>query len=87
MFVEHDLMPDFGRPLGKGDAMWRALSVVTTGDLVAYLDSDTRVRRAFRHRAARAALLRAGLELRQGHYSRPLPAPDGAVLPDARRRA
>lgn len=38
---ESDLMPDFGQVLGKGDAMWRALSVAR-GDLVVYLDADTR---------------------------------------------
>ena len=34
-------MPEFGQVLGKGDAMWRALSVAR-GELVVYLDSDTR---------------------------------------------
>ncbi|HEX2087192.1 MAG TPA: glucosyl-3-phosphoglycerate synthase [Solirubrobacteraceae bacterium] len=34
------LMPDFGPVRGKGDAMWRALSVLT-GDVVCYLDADT----------------------------------------------
>jgi glucosyl-3-phosphoglycerate synthase len=38
---EAELMPEFGQVLGKGDAMWRALSVAR-GELVAYLDSDTR---------------------------------------------
>lgn len=38
---EADLLPEFGQVLGKGDAMWRALRVVR-GELVAYLDSDTR---------------------------------------------
>lgn len=38
---ERELMPDHGPVLGKGDAMWRALSVVT-GDVVAYIDADTR---------------------------------------------
>ena len=38
---ESELLPEFGQVLGKGDAMWRALSV-TRGDLVVYLDSDTR---------------------------------------------
>jgi glucosyl-3-phosphoglycerate synthase len=38
---EADLLPEFGHVLGKGDAMWRALSVAR-GDLVVYLDSDTR---------------------------------------------
>jgi glucosyl-3-phosphoglycerate synthase len=38
---EAELVPEFGRVLGKGDAMWRALSVAR-GEVVAYLDSDTR---------------------------------------------
>ena len=38
---ESDLLPEFGQVLGKGDAMWRALSVAQ-GDLLVYLDSDTR---------------------------------------------
>ena len=38
---EADLLPKFGQVLGKGDAMWRALGTVR-GELVAYLDSDTR---------------------------------------------
>jgi len=38
---EAELMPEFGRVLGKGDAMWRALGAVR-GELVLYLDADTR---------------------------------------------
>ncbi len=38
---ESDLLPDFGQALGKGDAMWRALAVAQ-GELIVYLDSDTR---------------------------------------------
>ena len=34
------LMPAFGPVLGKGDAMWRALSVLH-GDLVAFVDADS----------------------------------------------
>jgi glucosyl-3-phosphoglycerate synthase len=34
-------MPSYGRAKGKGDALWRSLSVVQ-GDLVMYADSDTR---------------------------------------------
>jgi glucosyl-3-phosphoglycerate synthase len=40
VYQESELMPEFGRVLGKGDAMWRALSVAR-GELVVYLDSDT----------------------------------------------
>lgn len=34
------LMPEFGEVLGKGDAMWRALSVLT-GEVVCFVDADT----------------------------------------------
>ena len=37
---ESELMPWTEPVLGKGDAMWRALSVLT-GDIVCYLDGDT----------------------------------------------
>jgi glucosyl-3-phosphoglycerate synthase len=34
------LLPGFGPVLGKGDAMWRSLSVLT-GDLVCFVDADS----------------------------------------------
>jgi glucosyl-3-phosphoglycerate synthase len=37
---QSSLMPAFGEVHGKGDAMWRALSVLT-GDVVCYLDADS----------------------------------------------
>lgn len=37
---EGDLTPEYGPVLGKGDAMWRALSVLR-GELVCFLDADT----------------------------------------------
>jgi glucosyl-3-phosphoglycerate synthase len=37
---EAELMPSFGPVLGKGDAMWRALSVLS-GEVVVYLDADS----------------------------------------------
>jgi glucosyl-3-phosphoglycerate synthase len=37
---QDDLMPELGPVLGKGDAMWRALSVLD-GELVVYLDADS----------------------------------------------
>jgi glucosyl-3-phosphoglycerate synthase len=38
---QDDLVPELGPVLGKGDAMWRSLAVAR-GDLVAFVDSDTR---------------------------------------------
>jgi glucosyl-3-phosphoglycerate synthase len=37
---ESSLLPQFGEVLGKGDALWRSLSV-TTGDIVVFVDGDT----------------------------------------------
>ena len=39
VFNEADLMPGHGPVLGKGDAMWRALSVLD-GELLCFLDAD-----------------------------------------------
>ena len=39
--MQAELVPDAGPVLGKGDAMWRALSAVR-GDIVAFIDADTR---------------------------------------------
>lgn len=36
-----ELLPQYGEPRGKGDALWRSLSV-TTGDIVAFVDADIR---------------------------------------------
>lgn len=40
VFQEAALLDEFGPPAGKGDALWRGLSV-TTGDIVVFVDSDT----------------------------------------------
>jgi glucosyl-3-phosphoglycerate synthase len=40
VWQEAELMPSFGPVRGKGDAMWRALSVLE-GELVCFLDADT----------------------------------------------
>src|SRR3984885_12560961 len=40
VYSENELMRDYGPAQGKGDAMWRALSVAR-GDLVMFADADT----------------------------------------------
>ncbi len=37
---QEELLPEFGPVLGKGDAMWRALRVLT-GEVVCFLDADS----------------------------------------------
>jgi glucosyl-3-phosphoglycerate synthase len=41
VYSENELMSAYGSAIGKGDAMWRALSVAR-GDLVMFADADTR---------------------------------------------
>jgi glucosyl-3-phosphoglycerate synthase len=41
VFQEAELLPETGPVEGKGDAMWRALSVAS-GEIVVYLDGDVR---------------------------------------------
>ena len=73
VFSESALMAELGPVLGKGDAMWRALSVLD-GELVCFLDADVaRVLGALRDRAARPAdRVRRG-RLRQGLLPPPVP--------------
>ena len=71
----------FGPMRGKGDAMWRALAAVR-GDLVAYIDSDTR---DFDPRFVTGLfgplICADDIEFVKGAYRRPFTA-DGVELPD-----
>ena len=90
-----ELMPDYGPVAGKGDAMWRALSVLD-GELVCFLDADVlEFSGALRDRAARSAdRVRRG-RLRQGvlppavpprrHRSSPTAAAASTTCSRARR--
>jgi glucosyl-3-phosphoglycerate synthase len=65
------LMPEFGPVLGKGDAMWRALSVVR-GDIVCYLDADSEAFGDHYVRGLVGPLVRnRGLAFVKGYYRRP----------------
>jgi glucosyl-3-phosphoglycerate synthase len=41
VYSENELLPEYGPAQGKGDAMWRSLSVAR-GDIVMFADADTR---------------------------------------------
>lgn len=78
---EGALLPQFGPVLGKGDAMWRALSAAT-GDIVAYVDGDTS---GFSERFACGIVgplvCEPGVAFVKAAYRRPF-AVDGVVVPD-----
>lgn len=79
---EADLLPGFGPVQGKGDAMWRALSAAR-GELIAYLDSDTR---RFSEHFARGLLgplvCHPELSFVKGGFRRPFTTPDGVEHPE-----
>jgi glucosyl-3-phosphoglycerate synthase len=78
---ESELLPEFGQTLGKGDAMWRALAVAR-GELVAYLDSDTRDFPPHFATGMLGPLLREPeLEFVKGFFRRPYRRADGTELP------
>jgi glucosyl-3-phosphoglycerate synthase len=81
VYQEGELMPEFGQVLGKGDAMWRALSVAR-GDLVAYLDSDTRdFSPHFALGLLGPLLCEPDVRFVKGFFRRPYLRPDGTQLP------
>ncbi len=66
------VLPGFGPTLGKGDAMWRAVSA-TSGEVVCFLDGDT-ANPDFRHLSGLVGPLLSdpSLKLVKGTFDRPL---------------
>jgi glucosyl-3-phosphoglycerate synthase len=82
---EADLLPAFGPVLGKGDAMWRALSVAR-GDIVLYADADSASFGAhFIYGMLGPLLSEPEVRFVKATYHRPFTAPDGTVVDDAGR--
>lgn len=81
---EAELLADRGPVLGKGDAMWRALSAVTE-DVVCFLDADTEAFGAHFACGLIGPLVCAGVDPRplfvKGLYRRPFTA-GGVALPE-----
>lgn len=79
---EDALLPAFGPALGKGDAMWRGLSV-TDGEVVAFLDADSEeVGDAFVRGVLGPLLCHPELQLVKGAFARPFRPSDGTPIPD-----
>jgi glucosyl-3-phosphoglycerate synthase len=75
------LLSQFGPVLGKGDAMWRALSVAT-GDIVCFVDADSEDFGAHFARGLIGPLVcDPGLQFVKGYFRRPFKNGDGAVAP------
>jgi len=75
------LMPELGPVLGKGDAMWRALAVLT-GDVICFLDADSeRFGAHFACGVLGPVLCRPGVAFVKGFYRRPFRLGE-TTLPD-----
>ena len=69
---EDELMPSHGPVLGKGDAMWRSLSVLR-GELICFLDADTEDFSAhFATGLLGPLVCERGVSFVKAHYRRPL---------------
>jgi glucosyl-3-phosphoglycerate synthase len=72
---QDELLEDYGPVLGKGDAMWRALSVLE-GDLVCFLDADTEGFSAhFATGLLGPLVCERDVSFVKAHYRRPLARP------------
>jgi glucosyl-3-phosphoglycerate synthase len=78
VYPDSQIMSDFGRARGKGDALWRSLRM-TTGDIVAFVDADIRnPDPRFVWGIVAPLLLDDGIDLVKAFYERPLDA--GGIL-------
>jgi glucosyl-3-phosphoglycerate synthase len=85
VYQEDEILARFGPAAGKGDAMWRSLSVAS-GDLVVFLDADTtNFERHFVSAMLGPLLITPGVRFAKATYHRPLLGPRGDVLDDAGR--
>lgn len=80
VYEQSKLCPELGPVIGKGDALWRALTVLQ-GDILVFLDADSE--QFGPHYAiglAGAVALAPGVHFAKGRYRRPFRA-DGVTLP------
>jgi glucosyl-3-phosphoglycerate synthase len=79
--VQSELCARLGPVQGKGDAMWRALSVLW-GDVVVYLDADSRSFGAHYATALAGVVAAPGsVSFAKGFYARPFESSDGQIEP------
>lgn len=76
VLADGDVLPEYGRALGKGDALWRSLAA-TSGDLVAFVDTDIRnPHPRFVYGLLGPLLLEPEVQLVKAFYERPLAVGD-----------
>lgn len=81
VYEQERLMPELGPVLGKGDAMWRALPVLS-GELICFLDADTQdFGEHFAYGLLGPLICRPDISFVKGCYRRPFRVGD-QVFPD-----
>jgi glucosyl-3-phosphoglycerate synthase len=80
VYSENELMPDYGPAQGKGDAMWRSLSVAR-GDVVMFADADTGdFGEHFIYGTLGPVLTLPGIEFAKAAYRRPFTQQERSVV-------
>ena len=81
VYSENELLPEYGRAHGKGDAMWRSLSVAR-GDIVMFADSDsTDFREHFVYGTLGPLLTNPEIQFSKAAFRRPF-SQDGKAVVD-----
>jgi glucosyl-3-phosphoglycerate synthase len=79
VYSENALLPEYGPAQGKGDAMWRALSVAR-GDIVMFADADTRdFGEHFIYGTLGPLLMVPGVQFSKAAYRRPFTGGEKSV--------
>jgi Esterase-like activity of phytase/Glycosyl transferase family 2 len=79
VYSENALMPEYGPAQGKGDAMWRALSVAR-GDIVMFADTDTRdFGEHFIYGTLGPLLMVPGVQFSKAAYRRPFASGEESI--------
>ena len=79
VYSENELLPEYGPAQGKGDAMWRALSVAR-GDIVMFADADTRdFGEHFIYGTLGPLLMVPGVQFSKAAYRRPFTSAEQSV--------
>lgn len=81
VYRQDELQPQYGPVLGKGDAMWRSLSVLT-GEIIVFLDADSELTGSHYISGLAGPIITGDASFVKGYYRRPFRDEQGRVSPD-----
>ncbi len=75
--IHQDVLPQYGAHIGKGEALWKSLHVLT-GDIIAWIDTDIRnIHPRFVYGLIGPLLKDRRIKFVKGFYKRPIRGPGG----------